>query len=244
MAVLIMLAKPASYKRRIGGRARRIALSSAMRLLGLFILLGLLVVVPFLIWGEGWEALFSGEHAAAWLQGHGSWAWAVGLGLLVADLFLPIPGTAVMSALGYVYGWLLGGLLSAAGSVASGLLAYGLCRAIGRRAAERIAGRKDLEQGQRMFARAGGWVVAWSRWLPVLPEVIACLAGMVRMRFEVFFAALLCGGIPLGFAFAAIGDAGRANPAMALLASALIPPLLWWTIGRRLSQIDASRNDR
>lgn len=208
------------------------ALSLAMRLLGLFLLLALLVIVPFAIWGEGFESLFTGEGAAGWLEGYGSWAWAVGLGMLVADLFLPIPGTAVMSALGYIYGWLAGGLIAAAGSVLSGLVAYGLCRAIGRRAAEWIAGRSDLEKGERLFARAGGWVVAWSRWLPVLPEVVACLAGMVRMRFAVFFAALLCGGIPLGFAFAAIGDAGRANPGMALLASALVPPVLWLAVKR------------
>ena len=115
---------------------------------------------------------------------------------------------------------------------------------MGRRAAEWIAGRKDLEKGERLFSRAGGWVVAWSRWMPILPEVIACMAGMVKMRFGVFFVALLCGGVPLGFAFAAIGDAGRANPVLALAASALIPPLLWWLVSRRLSQLSGSGNER
>ncbi len=214
-----------------------------MRLLGLFLLLGILVIVPFLIWGDNFEALFSTEGASRWLESHGTWAWAVGVLLLIADLFLPIPGTAVMSALGYLYGWLLGGLLSAVGSILSGLLAYGMCRALGRRAAEWIAGAKDLQRGERLFSRAGGWVVTWSRWLPVLPEVIACLAGMVKMNFAVFALALVCGSVPLGFAFAAIGDVGHENPGLAVGASVALPPLLWWIVSHLLKRQHAPAKD-
>ena len=198
-----------------------------MRLLGLFLLLAVLVVVPFTIWGDNIEQSFSIEGSVQQLENCGRWAWAAGLGLLIADLFLPIPGTTVMSALGYVYGWFIGGLIAACGSVISGLLAYGMCRTMGQRAAEFIAGREDLEKGRVLFSKAGGWIVAWSRWLPILPEVIACLAGMVKMRFAVFFTALICGGLPLGFAFAAIGDIGRDHMKWALLASAILPPILW-----------------
>ena len=215
-------------------KALRWPLADTMRLLGLFLLLAVLVVVPFVIWGEDLGKSFSVEGAVQQLENCGRWAWAAGLGLLIADLFLPIPGTAVMSALGYVYGWFLGGLIAACGSVISGLLAYGLCRAMGQRAAEFIAGRGDLEKGRVLFSRAGGWIVAWSRWLPILPEVVACLAGMVKMRFRVFFSALICGGLPLGFAFAAIGDFGRDHMNWALLASAVIPPILWLGVRRIL----------
>jgi len=201
---------------------------TTMRLLGLFLILGLLVIVPFVIWSDNFEVLFSTESAVGWLEGHGNWAWMVGMALLIADLFLPIPGTVVMSALGYLYGWPVGGLISALGSVASGLLAYGMCRGLGRKAAERIAGAEDLKKGERLFSKAGGWVVTWSRWLPVLPEVIACLAGMVKMNFAIFAVALVCGSVPLGFAFAAIGDVGHASPRLAIGASVVIPPLLWW----------------
>lgn len=207
-----------------------------MRLLGLFLLLGLLVIVPFLIWGDNFEVLFSTEGAAHWLERHGTWAWLAGIVLLIVDLFLPIPGTVVMSALGYLYGWLLGGLISAVGSVLSGLLAYGMCRGLGRRAAERIAGARDLKKGERLFSRAGVWVVMWSRWLPVLPEVIACLAGMVKMNFAIFTVALICGSVPLGFAFAAIGDVGHESPALAIGASVAVPPLLWWIVSRLLKR--------
>ncbi len=199
-----------------------------MRLIGIFLLLALLVLIPFGIWGDDFDAWFSGDAAVDWLRGFGPWAWVAGMALLVLDLFLPVPGTAVIAALGYVYGFWIGGLIGAAGSLTSGLLAYGLCRGLGRRAAEWIAGRDDLEKGERWFGGgAGGWIVALSRWLPVMPEVVACLAGMARMPARRFVAALACGSVPLGFAFAAIGSAGREQPGLALLLSAVLPPVLW-----------------
>jgi uncharacterized membrane protein YdjX (TVP38/TMEM64 family) len=48
------------------------------------------------------------------LRHYGSWAWALGIALIWADLVLPIPQTAVIAALGIIYGTLLGGLLGAA----------------------------------------------------------------------------------------------------------------------------------
>ena len=128
-----------------------------MRLLRLFLVLAVLVIVPFLIWGDFFFKLFEPQETEAWFSDLGkSWAWLAGIGLLVSDLFLPIPGTVVMSALGYVYGPWLGGVFSVLGSMLSGLLAYGLCRKMGRRAAERIAGREDLAKGELIFGGAAG----------------------------------------------------------------------------------------
>ena len=201
----------------------------SMRLLWLFLILALLIVLPFLIWGESFEDFFSHEGTIAWLDQFGKkWAWAPGMLLLAADLVLPVPGTVVMAALGFLYGPLAGGLISATGSFLSGLLAYQICSHLGRRAAERIAGARDLARGERLFGgNAAGWIVALSRWLPVLPEVVACMAGLARMPRRRFCLALLCGSLPLGFTFAAIGSAGHENPGIALLVSALLPPALW-----------------
>ena len=44
------------------------------------------------------------------LRGYGSWAWAVGIALVWADVLLPIPQTAVIAALGIIYGTWLGPL--------------------------------------------------------------------------------------------------------------------------------------
>lgn len=198
-----------------------------MRLFWLFVGLAGLVLIPFLIWGEGFERLLTGAGAVAWLDQYGRFAWAVGILLLALDLVLPLPATAIIAGLGYLYGVFWGGLAGAFGSFLAGALGYGLCRAFGRGAARRLLGRDGLERGEALFASAGGWLVVLSRWLPVLPEVIACMAGLTRMPAQTFFAALVCGSLPLGFAFAAIGRTGTEHPWLALLLSALVPPLLW-----------------
>ncbi len=75
------------------------------RLLLLFLSLALLVIIPFLIWGDYFQSRMSLEQMVLDLRKTGGWAWLVGIGLLIIDLFLPIPGTVVMSALGLIYGW-------------------------------------------------------------------------------------------------------------------------------------------
>ena len=82
-------------------------------------------MIPFLVMGERFEAQFTAEAARGWLAEYGMrWGWLAAMGLLVADLILPVPATGVMSALGYVYGTWWGGLAGAAGSFLSGVGAY------------------------------------------------------------------------------------------------------------------------
>lgn len=198
-----------------------------MRLVAVFVLLALLVLIPFLIWGDFFEEMFSWEGSRAWLEGYGNWAWLAGIGLLILDLVLPLPNTLVIAGLGYVYGIVLGGLLGSLGTILSGLLAYSLCRSFGRKAALWIEGESDLEKGERLFRRSGGWIVALSRWLPMIPEIVACAAGLHRMPFRIYLAALVCGSVPLGFTYAVLGQIGHQKPVIATILSIFLPPLLW-----------------
>ncbi len=201
-----------------------------MRLLWIFLGLALALLVPFLVWGGDLAATFTREGAVDWLEQFGGWAWTAGVVLLMGDLLLPIPGTAVMAALGLVYGPFVGGLIGGGGSFLSGSLAYGLCRALGRNAAWRILGERDLARGERLFAEVGGWLVVLSRWLPLFPEVIACMAGLTRMSARMFHLAMACGSFPLGFVFAFIGHKGADHPTLALALSAVLPPVIWLTV--------------
>lgn len=200
-----------------------------MRLAAAFLTLALIVLIPFLIWGDWFERMFTGEALQQWLASQGvTWGWLLAVLLLVADLFLPVPGTAVMSGLGYVYGTLAGGAIAAAGSFLSGALAFGLCRKFGEGIAVRLMGPEGHASGQRLFAgRGGGFMVALSRCLPLLPEVIACMAGLAKMPAARFFMALACGCVPMGFLFAWIGAAGRDAPGLAIGLSIFIPAVLY-----------------
>ena len=182
---------------------------------------------PWLIWGEAFERSFSLAGTLTWLRELGPWAAAAGVGLLVADIALPIPSTIVMSALGATYGFWVGGLLSILGSMLAGLTAYGLARWAGRPAAIWIAGEDSLVRTEELFARGGAWLVLTSRWLPILPEAVACLAGLARMPFRTFFWALMVGSVPLGLTFAWVGTLTEDREGLALALSAGLPIGAW-----------------
>ena len=185
-----------------------------MRLVWLFFTLVLLVLLPFVVWGDQFSGYFDLQNTSAVLIKPGrAWAWVVGVALLLLDLVLPIPGTIVMSALGFIYGPFAGGIVAGAGSMLSGLLAYGFCRKFGRPAARWIAGEKGLARGEVLFRGAmGGWMVALSRWLPVFPEVISCVAGLTRMPFRRFFWPLPVEVSPSGLALLRLDIGGMKTP--------------------------------
>ncbi len=193
----------------------------------MFVGLAVLVLIPFLLWGDWFQESFDAAATRAWLQGLGPWGWLAAVALLVGDLILPVPATPVMSALGWVYGAIAGGLIGAAGSFLSGSLAYGLCRALGEQAARRLLGEHDLERGRRLFSGAGGWIVALSRWLPVLPEITCCMAGLTRMPPVRFFSSLACGSVPMAFVFAWVGSRGEESPGTTMLLCIVLPVVFW-----------------
>jgi uncharacterized membrane protein YdjX (TVP38/TMEM64 family) len=203
-----------------------------MRLALWFLGLAALVLGTWLVWGGRWDERFTVAGSVEWLERAGPWAWAAGIALLAGDLFLPVPGTVVISALGLIYGVLLGGVIAVAGLMAAGFCGYGLGRLFGERFARRWLGDRDYERGKLLFAEGGGWVVAMSRALPILPEVISCTAGLVRMPFKRFAVSLACGSVPMGFLFAAIGHAGREAPGWAFGLSLVVPALLWLAASR------------
>ena len=212
------------------------------RLLLVVLAVAVLVGLPFAIWGDQVEAWLTTDGATEWMRSFGHWAWVAGLALIAADIALPLPATAIMAALGVIYGPWLGGFISACGTVLAGCIGYGICRVVPLHMAERLAGAKGMAQARALFARWGGWLVVGSRWLPILPETVAFLAGLTRMPFGRYLAALICGGLPLGMVFASVGHWGAETPVLALLVAALLPVALWGPIRPWLRRTEPGAN--
>lgn len=208
-----------------------------MRFALVFLALAVLVTLPFVIFGADFESMFTPEGAVRWIEARGAWGATAVVGLLALDLFLPIPSTPLISAAGYVYGPVTGAALGALGSLLSGLAAYVLCRRFGRRTAERLVGAVELERQRVRFERSGPWIVALSRWLPIVPEVTSCLAGLTHMDARTFTVALVCGTLPMACVYAWIGASGHAAPVLALVLSAVLPGVLL-LVARRLWRND------
>ena len=198
-----------------------------MRVVLLMVGMGVFFLLSWWMFGQGLEEAWNVEVLAGRFEEAKGWAWLAGIGLLLTDLLLPIPGTIVMSALGAVYGFWLGGLLASVGSMLAGMFGYGVGRFFNEGTARKWLGEKDFERGKKVFAGRGVWVVAMSRAVPILPEVLACMAGLLRMPFGKFVIALACGSVPMGFLFAWVGRVGTESPGWGLAFSLLFPAVLW-----------------
>ena len=167
------------------------------------------------------------NDALLMLRKYDAWAWAVGIALIWADLVLPVPQTVVITALGIVYGAVLGGLVGSVGLITGGLLGYVLLLTSARRILRRFLGRQSLNTMESSFERAGAWAIVLTRSLPYsIPEAMLFLAGLAGMPLGRFTAALTVGSVPTAFAFAAIGAGWADRPITALVASYVIPLLL------------------
>jgi len=167
------------------------------------------------------------NDAVLLLRKYGSWAWVLGIALIWADLVLPIPQTAVIAALGIIYGTLLGGLLGSLGLITGGLIGYCLMLTSARRLAQRLAGPRSLHKMESLFDRGGAWAIILTRSLPYsLPEATVFLAGLAGMPMRKFTAALTIGSVPTAFAFAGIGAGWADQPILALAVSYVLPILL------------------
>jgi uncharacterized membrane protein YdjX (TVP38/TMEM64 family) len=161
------------------------------------------------------------------LRRYEGWAWALGIALLWADLVLPVPQTAVIAALGIVYGTLLGGLLGSLGLISGGFLGYALMLTSARQYVQRFVGPHSLHKMESLFDRGGAWAIVLTRSLPYsVPEAMVFLAGLARMPIRKFIAASAMGSVPTAFVFAAIGAGWAHRPALALVVSYVLPVLL------------------
>jgi uncharacterized membrane protein YdjX (TVP38/TMEM64 family) len=167
------------------------------------------------------------NDAVFMLREYDSWAWALGIALIWADVVLPVPQTAVIAALGIIYGTLLGGLLGSVGLISGGLLGYGLMRTSARRFVSRWVDRQSLPKMESLFDRSGAWAIVLTRSLPYsVPEAIVFLAGLAGMQMRKFTIALTVGSVPTAFAFAAIGAGWADQPILVLTVSYVLPMLL------------------
>lgn len=161
------------------------------------------------------------------LSEYENWAWAIGIVLIWADVVLPVPQTAVIVALGIIYGSLLGGLLGSLGLITGGLLGYALMRTSARRIVQRFVRPRSLQKMKSLFDQRGAWAIVLTRSFPYsVSEIMVFLAGLAGMPMGKFIAALTIGSVPIAFAFAAIGAGWADQPILALVVSYVLPILL------------------
>ena len=211
----------------------------------LFIVLvpGVLIIISFLIWGDYFEAVFS-EQAFIERHSQSHTGWMVGFGLLVGDLVLPVPGTAVMSAMGALYGIWWGALINFSGSCCSGFLAYVLARRFGKKkdGTTRFCSAEELSQYEHFFNKWGAYAIIMSRAFPILPELMTLAAGFSKMDFKKFSFSLMLGSLPVSFLFSYLGHLSRQSPFIGIVSALLISVFLWALCARKIKKLKQLKN--
>jgi uncharacterized membrane protein YdjX (TVP38/TMEM64 family) len=134
------------------------------------------------------------------------WAGAaLGVFLLVADQFLPIPSSLVMVSLGALYGAPAAIVLALAGRV--GMMAAGF--AVGRAGGpllERVVSVDEWARADGLLRRWGALAVLASRPLPLLAETVAIAAGASSLRWSRAMLAAALGSLPEAVAYSLAGS--------------------------------------
>jgi uncharacterized membrane protein YdjX (TVP38/TMEM64 family) len=169
----------------------------------------------------------------AWFANAGGGSAALIVGLLAADLFLPIPSSLVMVLSGAAFGVVWGAALSLVGSIGGEWLGFELVRHYGRRASARIVGDDEIDRLARVFHKHGAAAVVVTRALPVVMETTSVVAGLSTMKRSTFLIASLIGTGPIVFVYAYAGAVSREThsivPAVVML---IAVAALGWVIYR------------
>ncbi|MCO4761525.1 MAG: VTT domain-containing protein [Myxococcales bacterium] len=201
--------------------------------------IGLLLIVLFTVSFTLATVLGLTDEAAArqWLD-----RWAndraviapLVVGLLAADLILPVPGSVVMTAAGWMLGPIWGALANFVGAMAGAMAGFALCRRYGQAAFERYVGADEAAKVANRTDQVGGWFIVSSRAVPMMTETVSCLAGLTRMSARKFAALSAIGTAPIScvYAVAGAGAASAAAPELAVWAALGLPALalLIWTL--------------
>ena len=122
------------------------------------------------------------------------------ISLLFLDLFVAVPTLTVAILAGYFLGHLYGFMAVLMGFSMAGISGYCLSRWYGSKLlAVLIKDEQKRNEAITLFQKHGLVTILLSRAMPILPEVSACLAGMMKLRFRVFLSAWLASTVPYAF---------------------------------------------
>ena len=171
---------------------------------------------------------------ARWQDSGSTVVAAASVALLALDVLLPVPSSVVMVANGTLFGLVGGGLVSAAGLLASSLLAYSMGRWAGDRFGARLR-HDEVTRLRLLLHRHGAVFIVATRSVPIVAELAGLLAGAGPMAFGRYFYASALGATAVGFSYALIGtwlDDSNSVPVVFGVGAAVTAVMWWWS--RRL----------
>jgi uncharacterized membrane protein YdjX (TVP38/TMEM64 family) len=160
----------------------------------------------------------------------------IGVLLLIADVWLPVPSSVIMTANGALFGILIGTMLSLVGSLGATLVGFGMGRA-GSNLLRRLVTTPEYETSELLLKKWGILAIIVTRPVPILAETVAILAGASSLRWTQVTIASIVGISPAAFLYALAGaTASNMKTGILVFPIVLLLAGIFWWIGHRLSR--------
>ena len=160
--------------------------------------------------------------------------------LLFADLFIAVPTLTIMILSGYFLGHSYGAITVITGVMLAGISGYFLSYHYGEKLEKLII--KDPQQRMSLreqFSQYGFLMILFSRAMPILPEVTACLSGITKMPFVTFLLAWTASCVPYALIATYAGSiSSLENPKPAIIAAITLTLIMWtaWFVFQRVTR--------
>lgn len=158
-----------------------------------------LVVATLLIWHKPLLSFFTDRaKVQGFVMRFGPWAPLAAILLYVTQVLLaPIPGQAIDTVNGYLFGTAWGTIYSLVGVIAGSSVAMALARRFGRPWAERLIRKETLERLDGYSRRRGALFFFLVFLFPFLPDDVACfLAGLTPLPLAELVVLAAIGRLP------------------------------------------------
>lgn len=165
-------------------------------------------------------------------------AAALGVGLLVIDVVLPVPSSVVMVMHGALFGVILGTALSMAGSVGAALVGFAIGRC-GGPLLNRLLPESEGKRADALLERWGVLAIVVTRPICLLAETTVLLAGASRsVSWAGAAAAAAIGSLPAAALYAVAGAIAASFENLALVFAVVVAlgALTWWAERRFASR--------
>lgn len=185
--------------------------------------------------------------ARSWMAGARPAGAVAVIGLLAADVFIPVPSSVIMILSGAAFGIWWGAVLAFSGSIAGEWLGFEIARRYGSKWVARFIGDdREVARLNDMLAKHGAAAVVVTRPLPVVMETISLVAGVSTMKRTTFLVASAIGTAPIVVVYAYAGARSREVnsmvPAIVILIAIAGAGWIWYRATRPAPSSSTSRD--
>jgi len=165
---------------------------------------------------------------------------AIEVGVLAADLLLPVPSSLVATLGGAHLGLVIGTACAWLGMTAGSMVGWWLGRTAGAASFASLTA-DEQERLARQQRRYGPLAVVLTRPLPLVAEAAAIMAGAAGMGWREFLLAAGSGNLAIAVVWSVAGALGRQADSLqwVLVGSLAIPVAITWLVLRRNRQTPA-----